>query len=347
MTKLRRALRRTVQVVLCAAAIAGGAFVAQVTYELPDPDPRVGMFPAPMPDALEVRDEPPLPAEPIHAPLHERPRTSTFAPELSDGLVMTGATPHRIILFTFDDGPDPRNTPRLLEHLDTFGVRAVFFLTASRLRGSGEWVEQNRQLAQEIVRRGHIIGNHTVDHEALPMLDNAAVVAQIDGADETFTRVLGSRAWLLRPPGGARSARVDRMLADRGYTQVMWNLGSGDFQVRDKEEVLRVWTRVLARREREHGERGGIVLLHDTHEWSVDAFPMIVSYLRDRNCALLAEGEELYDIVDDPAMFHVARGEADVSTLAPPAAPDPRVLEERQAVLREATAQRCAAVASR
>jgi peptidoglycan/xylan/chitin deacetylase (PgdA/CDA1 family) len=347
MTTLRTVLKRTVQIVLCAAAIAGGALVAQLTYQPPAPA-GVGVFPPAMPEEIApAPDRAPIAPEPIAEVDEPAQRTSTFGREVSDGLVMSGATSHRLIMFTFDDGPDPRNTPRLLDHLDTYGVRAVFFLTASRMRGTGAWVEENRELAREIVRRGHLVGNHTVDHAQLPTLDNAQLAEQIDGADEIFTRVLGSRSWLLRPPGGARSARVDRMLASRGYTQMMWNLGTGDFQVRSAEEVLEVWTRVLARREREHGERGGIVLLHDTHAWSVDAFPMIMSYLRDRNCELLEQGEELYDIVDDPAVFHVARADQDASVLAPPAAPEARVLEERQALIREATAQRCAAVAAR
>ncbi len=152
----------------------------------------------------------------------------------------------------------------------------------------------------------------------------------------------------MRPPGGSRSARVDRLLAERGYTDVLWNLGAGDFQVRDAEEVVRTFDRVLERRERENGELGGIVLLHDTHPWSVEALPRIVGSLRERNCALLASGDELYDIVDDPSLFFSPLEEGDdPSTLAEPARIPPEILEARQARLREETTQRCHALASR
>lgn len=282
-----------------------------------------------------------VPAPPSIEPMHPVGRA------LRDGMVISGRTPHRLILFTFDDGPDPRYTPRLLDRLDEFGIKAVFFLTADRLVGRNPWERRNQELAREIVRRGHIVGNHTMRHLQLPLLDDAGVAAEVDGAEEVFERVLGERTWLLRPPGGARSARVDALLAQRGYTQVLWNLGTGDFQVRSADDVVRVWLKVLERRERENGDRGGIVLMHDTHAWSVDAFPRIVSHLRERNCELLARGEELYDIVDDPAFFFVPRADASPSDEAPVSVPSRTILEERQRALREETARRCARVALR
>lgn len=270
-----------------------------------------------------------------------------FAEPLRDGMVMTGRTPHRLVLFTFDDGPDLRYTPGLLDQLDALGIRAVFFLTASRLAGSGRWADANREIARDIVRRGHIVGNHTLDHESLPMLDGAGITTQVRGADEIFERVLGGRTWLLRPPGGARSPRTDGVLSSYGYTQVMWNLGTGDAHVRTADDVVRTFRRVLERREREEGDRGGIVLLHDTHAWSVEAFPRIVSFLREQNCELLEQGEELYDIVDDPSFFFAPRGDDSPSAESPVAQPDPALVEARQERLRQSTRERCQRLAQR
>jgi len=336
-------------VLLCVSALAGGAGAAWATR--PTPATASGQFPRPMPDAIDVlsgRPEPAPTLDPqpdVDAPIPEPP-TGTFATNLRDGMVVTGATERRMILFTFDDGPDPRNTPRLLDVLDEYGIRAVFFLTTHRLAGHSPWQETNREIAREIVRRGHLVGNHTAEHAQLPLLGNEEVLAQVERADATLEEVLGSRAYLMRPPGGARSDRVDRLLASRGYTQVLWNLGTGDFQVRDSEAVLRTFTRVLDRRARENGERGGIVLLHDTHEWSVDAVPRIVGWLRDQNCALLEQEEELYDIVGEPRWFFAPRGD-DASAEAPAAEPPPEVFAERQRRLREQTRRRCDRVASR
>jgi peptidoglycan-N-acetylglucosamine deacetylase len=258
-----------------------------------------------------------------------------------NGLVMSGATPHRIILFTFDDGPDRRTTPLLLDRLDAVGVKAVFFLVASRIIGSNPLERQQENIAREIVRRGHIVGSHTYEHLQLPLLDNEKALYQVTETEKVFRKVFGNRPWLIRPPGGAHSPRIDEMLWNRGYTTMLWNLGAGDFQVSTAEQVFKTWRRVFERREVENRERGGIIMLHDTYPWSVDAFQLIFSDLMDRNCQLLSRGEELFDIVDDPSFFFQARSNELSGTVSPPAAPDRNILSGRQVHLRRETAERC------
>jgi peptidoglycan/xylan/chitin deacetylase (PgdA/CDA1 family) len=85
----------------------------------------------------------------------------------------------------------------------------------------------------------------------------------------------------------------------RGDTLVMWNLGMADWVERPPQELADSFLRRLDRAEHEHGQRGGIVLMHDTHAWSIAALPLIVRALRTRNCELAAKGEELYELADD------------------------------------------------
>jgi peptidoglycan/xylan/chitin deacetylase (PgdA/CDA1 family) len=271
---------------------------------------------------------------------------SGLGEQYRDGAIITGSTPHRLILFTFDDGPDRRTTPLLLDRLDEAGVRAVFFLVASRIAGATPTERQDAAVAREIVKRGHLVGNHTLDHAQLPLLDEEAALHQIVTAEKLFEKVYGARPWLFRPPFGAHSPRIDSLLAERGYTTLLWNLGGGDFQVRSADEVFQTWLKVFQRRELENGDRGGVILLHDTYAWSVDAFLRIVSHLRTRNCELLERGEELFDFVDDPALFFVPRADGDASTEAPPALLAPEDLAARQARLRETEALRCRLLAS-
>ena len=285
----------------------------------------------------------PEPVEEVARELPSQPDPTRF----EDGRVITGATAHRLILFSFDDGPDLNTTPRLLDELDAAGVHAVFFTVASRIEGDTPRQREQADLLGEIERRGHLIGHHTVHHRQLPLLSNEEIIAEVDDGQRDIERVLGHRPYLLRPPGGARSPRVDRLLAARGYTEMLWNLGTGDFQVRDADEVVRTFRRVLQRRERENGERGGIVLMHDPHPWTVEAFPRIVAELRAKNCELLAQGEELYDIVDDPRFFFEARRGDDGTALAQPAEPEASVLRARQERLRSVTSARCSQVARR
>jgi peptidoglycan/xylan/chitin deacetylase (PgdA/CDA1 family) len=296
-----------------------------------------------------------LPSE-LHAEAEAEPEPEAEpAPErdhdplgktLADGLIMRGATPHRLILFTFDDGPDRSTTPRLLDRLDAAGARAVFFLTGSNLRGENVAERTNLRIAKEAVERGHWLASHGMNHKQLPLLSDAEALAEIVQVEQVFERVLGGRPFLFRPPGGAHSPRIDRLLAQRGYTTMLWNIGAGDFQVHTAADVHKTWAAVHERREAQ-GERGGIVLLHDTYPWSVEAFQLIVDDLLARNCELLERGEELYELVDDPSLFYRARGSASASAEAPPVVLPGSEIERRQERLREETAQRCSALAMR
>jgi peptidoglycan-N-acetylglucosamine deacetylase len=317
-----------------------------------------------LPTALAAEQPGRVPAAPSLAPAHaaaidvapaqaepNAPGTGETAPDplgerFGDGLIITGATPHRLILFTFDDGPDPRTTPLLLDRLDEAGIKAIFFLVASRMAGATPMERHQAAIAREIARRGHLIGGHTLDHVQLPLLDDEKVEHQLDESERIFQQALGGVPRLFRPPFGAHSQRVDQHLVAHRYTPVLWNLGAGDFQVRTTDEVFDTWLKVLERREREHGDRGGIVLLHDTYAWSVDAFERIYAYLQTQNCTLLERGEELYDVVDDLTFFHVPRADADEQAEAPPARPPAELLAARQAALRERTARRCKSLAS-
>jgi peptidoglycan/xylan/chitin deacetylase (PgdA/CDA1 family) len=296
--------------------------------------------PPPVPAAAAVLPEV-LPLQ-VHGPEPVIEAHDPFGSQLARGRIITGSTPHRLILFTFDDGPDRATTPVLLDRLDRAGIRAVFFLTGSNLRGENAAERRNQEIARDTIARGHVVASHGMYHRQLPLLSDVDALVEVVDVENVFERVLGQRPWLIRPPGGAHSPRVDLLLARRGYTTVLWNLGAGDYAVRTAKDVHATWRAVMERREAQ-GERGGIVLLHDTYSWSVDAFEHIVDDILARNCALLEQGEELYEFVDDPALFFQPREAAGPSTEARPLVLSDEELERRQAPLRAETAQRCAA----
>jgi len=350
---------RGLRVLSCALALSGGAALSLELDQVPQAraasagrassaEPLVP--PPPVTRAAEggsassaaTEDMGPVPTPLDYDPLHDDP----FGRRLAGGRILTGQTPHRLLLFTFDDGPNRRTTPKLLDHLDTYGVKGVFFLTASRMRGETARQRLQQDIARDIVARGHVVANHTLDHVQLPALDDRGVAEQIDESQRIFEQVLGARPWLLRPPGGSRSPRVDGMITARGYTTMLWNLGSGDFQVETADEVFQVFTRVLEVRERDEGDRGGIVLLHDIHERSVEAFPLIMDEIQRRNCALLDTEDELYDVVDDPSLFFADRDGAPPTAVAEPLVLPRAIIEARQARVREETRQRCEAEAA-
>ena len=282
---------------------------------------------------------------PVLEPSHEEPGPDVpgVVPILDDdvtglrfpsGLTIDGGTKRRAILFTFDDGPSSRTTPQLLDLLDDLGIKALFFVTSESFGNGNPYERRHAKIVREIVRRGHLVGSHTETHRQLPLLGNAEIQAELAITERKLYRAVGRAPRLIRPPGGALSKRVERLLGELGYTSVMWAVYAGDLEAKTPEDVVRTFFRVLDRRERETGDRGGIVLMHDTKLHSIAALPRLVRALQKRNCALLERGEELYDIVDDIGYF------------IPGHAPD-QTLEERQEELVRDTVRACHTIALR
>jgi peptidoglycan-N-acetylglucosamine deacetylase len=162
------------------------------------------------------------------------------------GSVVAVRTPEKLIALTFDDGPDPEWTPRVLEALAALGMRATFFLV-------GERAERHPDLVARILAEGHETGSHSWDHPSLPELAPAAVAAQIA---RTRAALAPGGAALLRPPYGHQSLATWRRARAEGYRVVMWTVAAGDWRGEDGATLA---GRVLA-----EAAPGAIVLLHDT-----------------------------------------------------------------------------------
>lgn len=226
------------------------------------------------------------------------------SPELRarDGSTPRGFSPHRIIHFTFDDGPSEETTPRLLDALADEGVRATFFIVGRSLVGPRS--AERRALAQRIEAEGHTVALHTYAHRDLRTLSAEQIGADLDRAEAALEATVGFRPGLFRPPYGGRSATSNALLRDRGYGQVLWNVAPEAPSARSPEAILRSFRAALDRQDRHHLGPGAIVLLHDPNGASVDAFTLLIREVRARNCALLDRpGEELWDVTDDLAPF--------------------------------------------
>lgn len=264
-----------------------------------------------------------------------------FAPDMRDGRIILGSTPHRLLHFTFDDGPDHQTTPPLLEHLDRLGVKATFFVIGHRLRGRSRRHARQREILRDIARRGHTIGLHGLEHVAMTSLSDDELRSQIRTASRELRDVLGGRPWLFRPPYGRRSHRTDSLLAREGFSQVLWSLHATDIRSNTAEEVTEHFRENLDAQAQHPRGPGGVVLLHDTRQPTVDAFPGIVAEIERRNCALLDTQEELWDIVDDPRVFYTPRNGASSRRYAEPVVLPAAELRARQLRLRRAAQRRC------
>ena len=211
-----------------------------------------------------------------------------------------GGVSRRALHFTFDDGPDLQHTPPLLDELERRDIRATFFMLASKFRPAHPQSAAHIALAREIRRRGHTVASHNVTHVRIDRLDGASLRDQLDEGVRLFRSLdVGEVTWF-RPPYGMMNARVLSALSSRGYRPLLWNINPRDYSEHEASAVVRNFQRQIAYRA-ERGERGGVVLFHDTLPWTRIAFAEIHEGLVQENCRILKEGsdEELWDIVGD------------------------------------------------
>ncbi|MBV8200981.1 MAG: polysaccharide deacetylase family protein, partial [Acidobacteria bacterium] len=153
------------------------------------------------------------------------------------------------VALTFDDGPDPRVTPAVLERLASYGVRASFFCIGRR-------AEAHAELVAETVRRGHRVENHSYSHpHAFTCYPPAALRREVRRGQEALMRAGGVLPRFFRAPAGFRSLLLDRELAAARLDLVSWTRRGFDTVSRDPQRVAR---RLL------RGATGGdVLLLHD------------------------------------------------------------------------------------
>jgi peptidoglycan-N-acetylglucosamine deacetylase len=126
------------------------------------------------------------------------------------------------IALTFDDGPNPAWTPRLLEILDHHGVKATFFLV-------GKYASSESGLTRLIASSGHLIGNHTWSHPNLALTALPKVREELRNTNDALEQILGKPVRHFRPPFGARRPGVLRTARELGLTPVTWNAMTSDW----------------------------------------------------------------------------------------------------------------------
>lgn len=160
-------------------------------------------------------------------------------------------TSERVAALTFDDGPDPEWTPRILETLGRHAAKATFFLI-------GRNVDAAPDIARRIVNEGHAVGNHTFSHPLLADCSPLKVAMELAACQRSIARATGQSPSLMRPPFGAQ--RVDTYVTARvlGYDVVHWSASTDDW-LGDSADTM-------ARRVLPATAPGGILLLHDKLE---------------------------------------------------------------------------------
>jgi peptidoglycan-N-acetylglucosamine deacetylase len=126
------------------------------------------------------------------------------------------------LALTFDDGPNPKWTPRLLDALAERDVKATFFMLGSR-------AQMEPELVRRIAAEGHLIGNHSWSHPNLAMTAAGRVRDELARTSDTLEQITGGPVRYFRPPFGARRPAVFRIAKSLGLSVVLWNAMTSDW----------------------------------------------------------------------------------------------------------------------
>jgi peptidoglycan/xylan/chitin deacetylase (PgdA/CDA1 family) len=180
---------------------------------------------------------------------------------------------HKAIYLTFDDGPHPRNTPRILEVLAEYNAKATFFVVGSQAQGRGT-------LLKEMYEAGHALANHSWSHRKLGNADWETFAREVDAT----AQVLGGYASpCLRPPYGDVGPQLIANAAEVGYRLIYWSVDSLDWKSQNAESIA---NEVLT-----YARPGAIVLLHDgggSRGGTVEALGAILATLTEEGYTFLA-----------------------------------------------------------
>jgi peptidoglycan/xylan/chitin deacetylase (PgdA/CDA1 family) len=184
------------------------------------------------------------------------------------------------VALTFDDGPDPVDTPKLLDLLREKGVKATFFVVGKR-------AEQYPEIVRRAWAEGHLVANHTWSHPNLfCFLTPARLRSEIERGTESVRRSCGFRPRLFRSPVGMRHPLLRPYLQDAGLEYVSWTIRTRDTLTRNSG--------VLARRILDRAQGGDIILLHDRLPRGADAMlealPRVIDELRQRGFQFVLAG---------------------------------------------------------
>lgn len=167
-----------------------------------------------------------------------------------------------LVALTFDDGPFPTTTPTLLDILTEKDVPATFFMLGNMARG-------NPDLVKRAAREHHEIASHTMYHQNLITLPDAAVQADISEANAVFNDILGHGPSYTRPPYGNIN---DAVRTHVGTPMILWSVDTRDWQNKDTGAIVGTAMSQV--------HDGAIILMHDIYPSSVEAVSTLIDTLR-------------------------------------------------------------------
>lgn len=176
----------------------------------------------------------------------------------------------RKVVLTFDDGPHPKTTPKVLEILRHRRVKAIFFVL-------GLQAAKYPELIKQIHDEGHIIGNHSYSHKNLAQQSEAGMREELVRTSRLIESITGRRPEYLRPPYGSMNSKVIEVARQEGMKIMLWTIDPKDWLQKNEKSVLHHIEQQLGMNSGRL--RGGALLLHDIYPSTVRALEPLLDRL--------------------------------------------------------------------
>ena len=182
----------------------------------------------------------------------------------------------KAVALTFDDGPNPNTTPVALELLKKYNAKGTFFMVGKAVAG-------NEEIIKQVVAEGHQIGNHSWSHPLLTKISLEQAKSQINDTTEALKKASGQDVHIMRPPYGGINATIQAAV-DQSF--ILWDVDTLDWKNRNTASIMK---------EVKKAQPGSIILMHDVHQTTSDALPLILQYLTEQGFDMVTIEELMGD----------------------------------------------------
>lgn len=186
-----------------------------------------------------------------------------------DSLHSNKSTPNNQVAITFDDGPHPEFTPKVLQLLERNNAKATFFCI-------GRHIEKHPEIFKKIVALGHTVGNHTFSHtNNFGFLNTQQVIEELQQTNHTAEKIINQKMNLYRPAFGVTNPNIKSAVKNLNILPIGWSIRSLDTTKRSEKKVLERITKKI--------KKGDIILMHDTSEKTVNVLEQLLIFLKTKN----------------------------------------------------------------
>jgi peptidoglycan/xylan/chitin deacetylase (PgdA/CDA1 family) len=183
------------------------------------------------------------------------------------------------IALTFDDGPHPRYTPRILDVLDEYNIKATFFVVGINAENYPDTIEN-------VIKKGHEIGNHTFTHPQVSSLDPETLKDEVERCESTIYGLTDRKTKLFRPPEGMIDSDVKKVLGKLDYKVILWDIDTKDWAHTPPKKIAE---NVIS-----NISSGDIILMHDYISYNsptLEALELFIPVLLEKGYSFVVVSE--------------------------------------------------------